>query len=73
MTVVAAAVAASAAIAELSRIQVGNAHLLAFGWHRADRGSQRNVSCLFRGAPGGQPRSGTPCRQLTAGSSRPSR
>jgi uncharacterized membrane protein len=73
--VIAAAVAASAANAESRRVQVGTLTCSLSASVGLIVGSQRNVSCLFRGAPGepDEPYTGTMTRVgldigLTAGS-----
>ena len=62
--VVAAAVAASAANAESRRLQVGTLTCSLSASIGLIVGSQRNVSCLFRGAPGepDEPYTGTMTR-----------
>ena len=62
--VVAAALAASTAIAESRRIQVGTLTCSLSSSLGLIIGSQRNVSCLFRGAPGDpdEPYTGTMTR-----------
>ena len=62
--VVSAALAASAAIAELRRIQLGTLTCSLSSSLGLIIGSQRNVSCLFRGAPGDpdEPYTGTMTR-----------
>ena len=64
MTVVAAAVAASAANAKSRRIQVGMLTCSLSASIGLIVGSQRNVSCLFRGTPGepDEPYTGTMTR-----------